>query len=108
MPRQAECGGTPDPGASPGAEDGAAVDDLLRSRLSVFDHVAIFVARDVMLSGLEILPTGAAPHGDVVLPAAAGDPSGDPADLPRLLDLLLATPHTVRENSHVNREGDDA
>lgn len=80
-------------------------DQLLRTRLARFDRAAIYRVADLYAAGLVVLPTGAAPHGDVVVITTAGAPAGGERALDLLLDRMLASAHTETDNVHVDREG---
>lgn len=82
------------------------VDPLLRGRLARFEHVATYRVADLDAAGLVVLPTGAAPHGDVVIVTTAGTAAGAPGDLEVLLDRMLSAPHTESDNPYVDREGE--
>jgi len=61
---------------------------------------------DITAALLTVLPTGAPPHGDVVVVPIGGQGSGHAAALRLLLDRLLTTPQTVIANPYLDREGD--
>lgn len=80
-------------------------DQLLRTPFARFDRVATYRVADLSAAGLAVLPTGAAPHADVVV-ITAGVPADGERALDLLLDRMLATAHTETDNVHVDREGD--
>lgn len=77
-------------GVSMWAEVGEATrDGLLATKLVKQEVVAVFKAGDLRSAGLELRPTGASPHYDVVH-----------TDVGQLVAKLIACPHVVIDNAH--------
>lgn len=77
-------------GVSMWAEVGEATrDGLLATKLVRQEVVAVFKAGDLRSAGLELRPTGASPHYDVVH-----------TDVGQLVVKLIACPHKVIDNEH--------
>jgi len=68
---------------------------LEQTKLVKFDQYAEFVVADLVGHGLELWATGQSPHYDVV---------HSRNDLDALVEVMVATPHQVRSNPHVDRE----
>jgi hypothetical protein len=68
---------------------GATRDSLLATKLVKQEVVAVFKAGDLRAAGLELRPTGASPHYDVVH-----------TDVGQLVTKLIACPHEVIDNVH--------
>jgi hypothetical protein len=62
---------------------------LLATKLARQEVVAVFKAGDLRRAGLELRPTGAAPHYDVVH-----------SDVAHLVAKLIECPHEVIDNEH--------
>lgn len=68
---------------------GVTSDSLLATKLAKQEVVAFFTAGDLRAAGLELRPTGALPHYDVVH-----------TDVGQLVAKLIACPHEVIDNEH--------
>ncbi len=67
----------------------ATPDSLLATKLARQEVVAVFKAGDLRSAGLELRPTGASPHYDVVH-----------SDVGQLVAKLIGCPHEVIGNEH--------
>lgn len=74
---------------------GATWMDLAAGRMVRSRWLVLFTAGDLVARGLELWDTGLAPHYDVVH-----------ADLPQLVERMLATPHRVLQNPYDDTGGE--
>lgn len=72
------------------------VQDLEETKLVKFDRYAEFTVSDLLERGLRLWATGQRPHYDVV--------HSEVDDVDLLVDSLVASPHRIRFNPHVDRE----
>ncbi len=85
-----------------------AKDRILAEKLNNAAHLTVFTVAALAATGLEVLPTGAEPHGDIVILGTTGRNDDDPGDLDTLVSDVQSTEHRVEENPHHRHEENPA
>lgn len=75
-------------------------DRILAEKLNNAAQLTVFTVAALAASGLEVLATGAEPHGDIVILGTTGRNGEDPGDLDSLVSNVQSTEHRVEDNPH--------
>lgn len=82
------------------------MDRILTEKLSEVAQLTVFRRDDLDASDLRVLPTGTAPHGDIVGLLVTGRPDDLAGDLETLIAAVLASRHHLEGNPY-HRSGEE-
>ncbi len=83
-------------------------DRILAEKLNNAAHLTVFTVAALAATGLEVLPTGAEPHGDIVILGTTSRNDDDPGDLDSLVSDVQSAERRVEENPHHRHEENPA
>jgi len=73
---------------------------IMAQKLARAARVTVFEHQTLLEHGLAVLPTGAAPHGDIVMASTSGHRDGQPGDLDELVATVRSCRHDVAANPY--------